>query len=347
MTTCWLKSAINKLHETKGPYVCGFIENRFTPGRKWQASADGSYQWARNCDFIGNDLISKSMASYSECGEACKANQNCAYFTFSVNSTCFLKNVIAFFPETYSDGPICGVVPARKSYNQQFVIDFNSRQWQTSKDESYKWSKNCDFTGMDLVPWSAKKNVTDYVACAELCKSLPNCNYFTLNIFSTCFPKNSPTPMNVSSQYYSIYCGFFPKRNGSPVGRNWQISDNGNYKWSNGCDYFGNDLLPWAIKSNITDYVTCAEYCHSNPLCTFFTFNKLRSLCFPKATSDYFAENNNTEGAVCGFMLRKQINISPSVTTSAVKMTPKVTTSVTTQQTNTDDDIVFEWFSIE
>ena len=120
-----------------------------------------------------------------------------------------------------------------------------------------------------------------------------------------CSPKNSLAPMTVSTTFDSIYCGFFPKRNGSLFIRDWQTSANGKYKWSKGCDYYGNDLLPFSMQFNISDYATCAEYCQSHLLCTFFTFNKLRSICFPnKASTGYFTDNNNTEGAVCGSIAR-------------------------------------------
>ena len=37
---------------------CGFIENRITtPGRNWQASTDGSYQWAGGCDLWLFELL--------------------------------------------------------------------------------------------------------------------------------------------------------------------------------------------------------------------------------------------------------------------------------------------------
>ena len=114
-----------------------------------------------------------------------------------------------------------------------------------------------------------------------------------------CSPKNSLAPMTVSTTFDSIYCGFFPKRNGSLFIRDWQTSANGKYKWSKGCDYYGNDLLPFSMQFNISDYVTCAEYCQSHLLCTFFTFNKLRSICFPKASSGNGTAGNQRFNCAC------------------------------------------------
>jgi len=294
--------------------ACGYFPKRNGSRfiRQWKASADGVYQWARNCDFIGNDLVpsvSKSMASYTECGDACKANPRCAYFTFTANSICFLKNVIGFFTETYSEGPVCGFVPARKSYNQQFLIDYNNRQWQTSDDERYQWSKGCDFYGSNIFP-SLAKTVLDYIACGQLCLSIPNCNYFSFNVLNfICYPKNSHTFLTESDNSDSI-CAYIPKRNGS-VSRQWQTSADGSYQWASDCDFYGSDLVPSAAKT-VANYSACAEYCQFNPLCTFFTFQTTTSICQPKISSSYFKESRNYDGAVCGFMRHKQFNIPTS-----------------------------------
>ena len=173
-----------------------------------------------------------------------------------------------------------------------------------------------------------------------------------------CSPKNYLTPMTVSTiTFDSFCCGFFPKLNGSPFIRDWQTSANGKNKWFKGCDYYGNDLLPSSIQFNISDYATCAEYCQSHPLCTFFTFNKLRSICFPKASTDYFTDYNNTEGAVCGFIARKQFNIIPSIAAAAVieaVTTAKITSSApnstveTKKKAKTDaPEIDYDWFPVD
>ena len=138
LSMCWLKTSsksITNIAKTNSPGgICGFIENRvaFTPGRKWQTSTDGSHQWARGCDFRGNDLI-KLLASYTTCMETCRANPSCAYFTFNkLRSICYLKKAVGFFTESKNVyGTICGFFPGPKSNNnQELIIDYDSRKLQ-------------------------------------------------------------------------------------------------------------------------------------------------------------------------------------------------------------------------
>jgi len=121
--TCYLKKADKiKMSQESIGLICGRIPSRIK-SRSW-FSATG-YQWDSGCDFRGNDFITKPMSTHTDCGEACKADTNCNYFTFNrLRSICFLKKWPGFFTESSknADGAVCGFIPSRKQFKEEAII---------------------------------------------------------------------------------------------------------------------------------------------------------------------------------------------------------------------------------
>jgi len=125
--TCHLKKT-NSIKTISSPdSYCGFINNRGTPGRDWQTSADGSIMWDNGCDFNGNDRfpsVSKSTPTPIACSQACKDDATCIYFTFNrATSTCFTKEATTIF--NHSDKTpavmVCGFILEREPYTQKLL----------------------------------------------------------------------------------------------------------------------------------------------------------------------------------------------------------------------------------
>ena len=125
--TCHLKKSDSiKTISSPGNY-CGFINNRGTPGRDYQISTDGSIMWDNACDFNGNDRFpstSKSMPTHTECGQACKADLSCIYFTFNrATSTCYTKEATTIFNHSNKSPSVtvCGFILEREPYTQKLL----------------------------------------------------------------------------------------------------------------------------------------------------------------------------------------------------------------------------------
>ena len=110
--------------------ICGTIPSRIhqsPAGRLWQTSGDGSFKWANSCNFGGNDIVlSKAMPNVTACGDYCKSNSNCNYFTFrSSDKICLPKRSSSLFIEDDIDNRFfCGFITER-SYNIEFVTKCN------------------------------------------------------------------------------------------------------------------------------------------------------------------------------------------------------------------------------
>jgi len=119
---CYLKKAEKiKMSQESVSLICGRIASRIKT-RNWFTAA--GYQWDSGCDFRGNDFITKPMSTHTDCGEACKDNQNCNYFTYNrLRSICLLKKWPGFFTESKNtDGAVCGFIPSRKQFKAESII---------------------------------------------------------------------------------------------------------------------------------------------------------------------------------------------------------------------------------
>ena len=105
---CYLKKAVG--------LIFGRIASRIK-SRNWFTAA--GYQWDSDCDFRGNDFITKPMSSHTYCGETCKDIQNCYYFTTTdLDPFAFSRSGLVFFllNPKIPDAAVCGFFPSRKQF---------------------------------------------------------------------------------------------------------------------------------------------------------------------------------------------------------------------------------------
>ena len=160
--------------------------------------------------------------------------------------------------------------------------------------------------------------------CGESCFKNPKCSYFSFNHKTLmCYLKKADK-IKMSQESVGLICGRIPSRIKS---RNWFTASG--YQWDSGCDFRGNDF----ITKPMSIHTDCGEACIANVDCNYFTFNRLRSICFLKKWAGFFTESTkNADGAVCGFIpSRKQFKQEPIIkaiksTTIVPKIMPKAIT---------------------
>lgn len=121
-------------------------------------------------DFNGLDYTSYSANTKKECINKCSNDSRCKAFTFNINSNlCWLKSSIP--PHLVrADGAFTGVkyeIPTHV-FNFNYFVDFN---------------------GSDVGSYN---NISDYVACMNICDKDDECRVFTYNVNSKrCYLKSN------------------------------------------------------------------------------------------------------------------------------------------------------------
>ena len=167
--------------------------------------------WDDDCDIRGNDIETKmELNSYLQCAEACFKNRKCNYFSYSTKRlSCILKNARVASEAVTSIGIVCGMFPNR------IPKSTSNRQWQISKDKSFKWAKKCFYGAQDEDGEGnfSQKTVANITDCALHCKSNSNCNYFVMNNENNrCYLKESNKWILTEEKVSAYSCGFLTKR---------------------------------------------------------------------------------------------------------------------------------------
>lgn len=169
---------------------------------------DPSFYWKNNCDYNGgNILIGYGIKSLIQCAKACFNHKDCNYFTF-VAHTCSLKNMRYLSQSVDVDGSICGKIVNHIPKSTSIL----GRQWKNSEDGSYKWDTGCKYHANPSDHYIDRiVHVNGVAACAELCKTNPNCNYFDVRIDDECWLKEAHSSYTEQTSN-DLGCGFIPKR---------------------------------------------------------------------------------------------------------------------------------------
>lgn len=85
--------------------------------RTWREGDNGWVRWDLDCDFVGNDIGTKSGTA-DKCGGMCLDNSSCSHFTHN-GGTCYLKDYPGDdFREVNHKGNICGWVIGRSGQTE-------------------------------------------------------------------------------------------------------------------------------------------------------------------------------------------------------------------------------------
>ena len=86
---------------------CGYIKNRF-----WLDNGD--YVSIANCDYPGNDIVTKKFNSLADCANACVADSQCTHFGYgfaAYGGDCMFKKPTSSNPTMNTDNiRTCGYV---------------------------------------------------------------------------------------------------------------------------------------------------------------------------------------------------------------------------------------------
>ena len=176
---------------------------------------------------------------------------------------------------------------------------------------SFQWMPNCDFSNHTIltVTKTTGTSLTN-VPCGEACFYNPNCTHFSLDINRNICSLKKATAGMKSVRSPNKLCGLVNR-----FSRQWNVSADGSYQWAKDCYFNGGDI---AINKSISGYSTCASACKIKSNCNYFTFSSKFSTCFLKLVTGFFAEKNNTKGAVCGFIPERQQVMVESITTATI-----------------------------
>lgn len=188
---------------------------------------------------------------------------------------------------------------------------------QTTGDP-FKWLYDCDYLGNDLVIIN-NGNTNSSILCAEGCFNNNNCNFFTFSSKTTiCSLKKLDDVSNISKKIIrqGSICGLIEKRIKSSMllhGRQWQMSADGSYAYSQTCSFTNYDI---GYVTFIDTYDLCAQHCKARPEpCTHFVLDS--SFCyFKKITGsvnveDYSYDPVRYKNLLCGFLISPQSIVNP------------------------------------
>ena len=251
--------------------------------------------WARNCEFIGNDIDSIKYESSVECSKSCDSNLKCTHYTYN-NGTCHLKrgpiaksNAV---PLSFSTNSVCGLTYFNDKWSicgydetegvnngVYSICDVNKIKWI---DDHYSFA--CDLPGNDFL---IVRNVSESSKCFTICDKLRNCTHFVWNL-DTCYLK-SGTFSKTSAKFipdnlYSI-CGFandkskldycliedLTKLKEASIKCDRVLNSvSWNRDWALGCDYDNkNDFLRVKTKSGSK----CAAKCKKTVGCSHYVWS--------------------------------------------------------------------------
>ncbi|CAF3678835.1 unnamed protein product [Rotaria sp. Silwood1] len=257
--------------------------------------------WARSCDFNGNDLSHIEIPPQL-CGPACLQTEECTHYTWTKENggTCWMKkgNVSKAdaFP-TNDTTMICGVGDDKGQEITNYLVVWNGADW----------AKSCDFHGNNLSQVEIPPEL-----CGPTCLQTKGCTHYTWTTLNggTCWMKKG----NISkadafpTNDTTMVCGINKDgREGVPISN---IQWNGQ-NWATSCDFNGNDLSHVKIKPEL-----CGPICLQTQECTHYTWTTLNGgTCWMKkgniSKADAFSTNDTT--MVCGVNKDDQ-NVVPTPT---------------------------------
>ena len=88
--------------------------------KKWDSRA--------GCNFYGRDLSNRTLLNVFDCGDQCVSNKDCTHFTFTSDSTCWMKRGRINFSksiQTRNQNYYCGIVLNK---SEEISFDSNSNK---------------------------------------------------------------------------------------------------------------------------------------------------------------------------------------------------------------------------
>ncbi|XP_062302100.1 coagulation factor XI-like isoform X3 [Osmerus eperlanus] len=240
-------------------------------------------------DFQGDDIIKVMSPDAEHCQLACTQHPTCRFFTFNTgNFKCFLK-------DSLSGQPSKSVILSKAISG--FALKGCDPSIQTCQRLLHKVYPNVDFLGDDFLSLFTDS----HEECQRACTNQPGCQAFT-------FLTENFTPEQYRYKCHLKFLWTVPR----PLKvRNLPGASSG----------FSKNLDPLllgskeACKSTIFNDINvrgedlenvpavsaehCQHLCTSHPLCSYFSFHKIRQTCFLKNNRDmmrFVAEKNMFTG---------------------------------------------------
>jgi len=224
-----------------------------------------------NVDYSGHDLNLDTGRNVDrkenavDCRELCNSNPQCRYFTWKKHSKeCWLKT--SNIGRHSQSGSISG----------------------TACHQACTMEENADYSGYDLNLDTGRNVDRKETAedCRELCKSNPQCRYFTWKKQSKeCWLKTSDKGRH--------------RQRGSISGTACRPQA---CNMEKNVDYYGHDLNPYTGRNEDRRETAedCRKLCRSNPDCNYFTWKKQSEECWLKTSNKgSIYELGSISGTVC------------------------------------------------
>lgn len=107
-----IASALVMLSSSEGQVSDLRSGNSFLYLLDWQSESNGLVKWAKDCNFMGNNIDEIRNVREEDCGRVCLADRACTHFSW-LEETCFLKEIKRQPKKSFEESGRCGLITNR------------------------------------------------------------------------------------------------------------------------------------------------------------------------------------------------------------------------------------------